>query len=160
MFLNSEPLIFWIFALPRPSGVIVSRIDCSLAGWLSSATRRVPDVKSIPRFRPFPPIARAPISRINPDAAKKYFDFPMKSQWKRWRVDCAPSADLLLMSRERPTVPSTACVSSTAVRNETSVPTPSVNANPLTPAVARMKRMNATMNVTTFASTIAVRPFL
>jgi hypothetical protein len=30
----------------------------------------------------------------------------------------------------------------------------------LTPAVARMKRMKATRKVTTFASAIAVRPFL
>ena len=33
-----------------------------------------------------------------------------------------------------------------------------MNAKPFTPAVARMKRMNATRNVTMFASTIAVRP--
>ena len=62
--------------------------------------------------------------------------------------------------RERPIVPSTACVASTAVNSETSVPMPSVKAKPLTPAVARMKRMNAVMSVTTFASMIAVRPFL
>ena len=35
------------------------------------------------------------------------------------------------------------------------VPTPSVNAKPLTPAVASTNRMNATMIVTTFASMIA-----
>ena len=64
------------------------------------------------------------------------------------------------MSRERPIVPRIACVASTAVKSETIVPTPSVNAKPLTPAVASTKRMNATMNVTTFASMIAVRPFL
>ena len=51
-------------------------------------------------------------------------------------------------------------MSSTAVNNDTSVPMPSTNAKPFTPAVARMKRMNATMNVTTFASMIAERPFL
>jgi hypothetical protein len=33
-----------------------------------------------------------------------------------------------------------------------------MKAKPLTPAVARMKRMNATSSVTTFASMIAVRP--
>ena len=37
-------------------------------------------------------------------------------------------------------------------------PMPSVKAKPWTPAVARMKRMNATRNVTMFASMIAVRP--
>ena len=51
-------------------------------------------------------------------------------------------------------------MASTAVNSETIVPIPSVNANPLTPAVARMKRMNAVMIVTTFASMIADRPFL
>ena len=63
-------------------------------------------------------------------------------------------------SRERRSEPRIAWVASTAVNSETSVPTPSVNAKPLTPAVASMKRMNATMIVTTFASMIAVRPFL
>ena len=85
----------------------------------------------------------------------------MKS--KRTSARCclpAPSAAGCAMIRERPSVPSTAWVSSTAVKSETSVPMPSVNAKPLTPAVARMKRMNATMNVTTFASMIAARPFL
>ena len=48
----------------------------------------------------------------------------------------------------------------TAVRNETIVPTPRVKANPFTPAVARMNRMNAVISVTTLASMIAVRPFL
>ena len=33
-----------------------------------------------------------------------------------------------------------------------------MKAKPLTPAVARMKRMNATRKVTMFASMIAVRP--
>ena len=52
-----------------------------------------------------------------------------------------------------------ACVASTAVNSDTMTPRPRVNAKPLTPAVARMKRMNATRNVTMFASMIAVRPF-
>ena len=54
--------------------------------------------------------------------------------------------------------PRIACVASTAVNSETIVPRPSMNAKPLTPAVARMKRMNATMSVTTFASMIAAMP--
>ena len=57
-------------------------------------------------------------------------------------------------------MPRIAWVKRIAVRNETSVPMPSVNAKPLTPAVASTKRMNATMMVTTFASMIAVRPLL
>ena len=64
------------------------------------------------------------------------------------------------MKRERCIWPRTAWVARTAVNSEVSVPMPRVNAKPLTPAVARMKRMNATMNVTTFASMIAAMPFL
>ena len=37
-----------------------------------AAVIRVPEVKSIPRFSPRPPIASAPISRITPDSEKKY----------------------------------------------------------------------------------------
>ena len=48
-------------------------------------------------------------------------------------------------------------MASTAVNSETSVPTPSVNAKPLTPAVASMNRMNATPIVTTFASMIVAQ---
>ena len=45
-------------------------------------------------------------------------------------------------------------VARTAVKSETSVPTPSVSAKPLTPPVAITKRMNATPTVTTLASAI------
>jgi hypothetical protein len=45
------------------------------------------------------------------------------------------------------------------VNSDTSVPTPSVNAKPRTPAVASMNRMNATPIVTTFASTIVLSAF-
>ena len=53
-----------------------------------------------------------------------------------------------------------ACVASTAVNSDSMVPMPSTNAKPLTPAVARMKRMNATSSVTMLASTIVEKPFL
>jgi hypothetical protein len=46
------------------------------------------------------------------------------------------------------------------VNSDTIVPIPSVNAKPLTSAVASTNRMNAVMIVTTLASMIAVRPFL
>ena len=72
----------------------------------------------------------------------------------------APSADGLWITREFPIVMRIACVASTAVNSETIVPMPSVNANPLTSAVASTNRMNAVMIVTTFASMIAVSPFL
>ena len=50
-------------------------------------------------------------------------------------------------------------MASTAVNSETMTPRPSVKAKPLTPAVARMKRMKATSSVTMLASMIAVMPF-
>ncbi len=50
-----------------------------------------------------------------------------------------------------PIVPSAARgVASTAVKSDTSVPMPSMKANPFTSAVASAKRMNAVMKVTTF----------
>ena len=55
-------------------------------------------------------------------------------------------------------LPSSAWVKTTAVSSETIVPTPSVKANPLTPAVASTKRMNAVSRVMTFASMIVAMP--
>ena len=49
-------------------------------------------------------------------------------------------------------------MNSTAVNSETIVPMPSVNAKPLTPAVASTKRMNAVNSVMTFASMIVAMP--
>ena len=51
-------------------------------------------------------------------------------------------------------------MASTAVNSDTIVPTPSVKAKPFTPAVARMKRMNAVSSVMTLASRIEEKPFL
>ena len=119
---------------------------------------RVPDSKSMPKFRPFAPRPIAPIARITPDMVKNHRDAPMKSNVHSRCLFPAPSALGLARIRERPIVPRIAWVKSTAVRNETRVPMPSVSANPRTPAVASTKRMNATMMVTTFASMIAVRP--
>ena len=62
--------------------------------------------------------------------------------------------------RESPIVIRIAWVASTAVNSDTNVPIPSVNAKPWTSEVASTNRMNAVMIVTTFASMIAVRPFL
>ena len=72
---------------------------------------RVPDSKSMPKFRPLPPIASAPISRITPDIEKNHFDAPMKSKRpaalaaRRRRARRAARC-----SRERPIVPRTAWV--------------------------------------------------
>ena len=72
----------------------------------------------------------------------------------------APSCAGLEMKRERDMTPSAACVASTAVNSETIVPMPSVRAKPFTSALESTNRMNATMIVTTFASTIAANPRL
>ena len=46
----------------------------------------------------------------------------------------------------------------TAVNSEAIVPTPSVKAKPLTPAVERTNRMKAVISVITFASMIVAMP--
>ena len=51
----------------------------SLTGFTKAVWMRVPDLKSIPKFSPLPPIARAPTSRIVPDSEKNHRDAPMKS---------------------------------------------------------------------------------
>ena len=71
-----------------------------------------------------------------------------------------PSALGRRSTRLRAIVPRIAEVASTAVNSETMVPTPSVNAKPLIPAVASVKRMNATPIVTTFASMIVLSAFV
>ncbi len=115
----------------------------------------------MPKFRPLPPIASAPISRIVPDSAKNHFERPMKSNFQPWpRRGPAPSAAGWVTKRERPIAPSAACVASTAVNSDTSVPIPRVKAKPLTSAVASANRMKAVMKVTTLASTIAAKPRL
>jgi hypothetical protein len=70
-----------------------------------------------------------------------------------------PSALGLRRIRVRAIVPRIAEVASTAVNSDTRVPTPSVNAKPLIPAVASVKRMNATPMVTTLASMIVRNAF-
>ena len=78
---------------------------------------RVPDLKSIPKFSPFPPIASAPIKRIVPDSEKNHFEAPMKSNVQPFPRRAAPSAAGWETSRERPIAPSAACVASTAVNS-------------------------------------------
>ena len=86
----------WIFASPSPCAPSASRTSSSLAERSSGAVIRVPDSKSMPKLRPLPPIASAPISRITPDIEKNHFDAPMKSN-VILRFACpAPSAERLL----------------------------------------------------------------
>ena len=127
---------------------------------MNAVWMRVPALKSMPKFSPLPPIARAPISRIVPDSEKNHFEAPMKSNVQPFPRRAAPSAAGCETNRERLITPSAAWVASTAVNSDTSVPMPSMNANPLTSAVASANRMNAVMNVTTFASMIAANPCL
>ncbi len=156
-----SPWTFWISGFLKPAAWSASEICVSDGLPVANATlARVPDSKSMPKFRPLPPMASAPMSRITPDTEKNHFDAPMKSWVQRRLRSPAPSAFGCVMIGERCIVPRTAWVASTAVNSEVSVPMPNVKAKPLTPAVARMKRMKATMNVTTFASMIAAMPFL
>ena len=85
---------------------------------------RVPEVKSIPRFSPRPPIASAPISRITPDIEKKYREAPMKSNVQPRFLPPAPSADGREITRELPIVIRIAWVAITAVNSDTNVPMP------------------------------------
>ena len=71
------PLMRWISASPKPPGAIALRTAFSFVDRLSSVFTRVPDSKSMPKFRPLPPMASAPMSRITPDIEKNHFDAPM-----------------------------------------------------------------------------------
>src|SRR5262249_1147024 len=74
-----SPLTFCTVASLIPCDCMILRTCDSLVALLRPTLTRVPEVKSIPRCRPRPPIASAPISRITPDMEKKYLDAPMKS---------------------------------------------------------------------------------
>ena len=71
--------IFCTWALGKPAALTASATWASLTGFTKAVWMRVPDLKSIPKFRPFAPIARAPTSRIVPDSEKNHRDAPMKS---------------------------------------------------------------------------------
>src|SRR5262249_9783299 len=124
--------VFWTTGETAPALLTTDATCCSLAGWVRLAVIRVPEVKSIPRFSPRPPIASAPISRITPDSEKNHFDAPMKSNVQDRFFGPAPSADGREIIRELPIVIRIAWVAMTAVNSDTNVPMPSVNANPLT----------------------------
>jgi hypothetical protein len=100
----------------------------------------------------------APTKRMQPEKVKKYLLALLKSKCQRTRCPPAPSAAGERMKRARPNSPRKAWVNTTAVNREAIVPTPSVNANPFTFAVASAKRMNAVISVITFASTIVAMP--
>ncbi len=121
---------------------------------------RVPDSKSMPKLSCLVASDSAPTSRITPETEKNQRLAPMKSKCQRRPLPEAPSAAGERSRRERLMLPSSAWVKTTAVSSETIVPTPSMKANPLTPAVASTKRMKAVSRVTTLASMIVLIPRL
>src|SRR5438067_11907056 len=68
-----RPLLvtLWTSGLEAPAAPTAELTWGCVAGLTRLAVIRVPEVKSIPRFRPRPPIASAPTSRITPDIVKK-----------------------------------------------------------------------------------------
>ena len=85
---------------------------------------------------------------------------PVKSKCQRTRCSSlAPRNAFDCMIRVFPKTPRKACVKTTAVNSEAIVPTPRVNAKPLTPAVERTNRMNAVISTITFASMIVPMPW-
>ena len=120
---------------------------------------RVPDSKSIPKSIPSADRAIAPTARIAPENEKNQRGAHEVEPPPLVRSGAPPSALGRRSSRVRASEPRIAEVASTAVNRETSVPIPSVNAKPFTPAVASVNRMNATPTVTTFASMIVRSAF-
>ena len=121
---------------------------------------RLPDAKSRPRFSCSVAKAIAPIIRITPESEKKYLLIPVKSKCQRTRSSSlAPRNAFDCITRVLPNTPRKACVKTTAVKSEAIVPTPRVNAKPLTPAVERTNRMKAVIRTITFASMIVPMPW-
>jgi hypothetical protein len=150
----------WTSSPLTPIVSSASRTPSSSVGFSSATVIRVPDSKSIPKLSCWVASARAPTRRITPDIEKNQRLAPMKSKCQRLAFPVAPSAAGERSNRERLMLPSSAWVKTTAVSSETIVPTPRVKAKPLTPAVARTKRMKAVSRVTTLASMIVAIPRL
>ncbi len=114
----------------------------------------------MPRFSPWTASDTIPIRSTAPETANQYFVRPMKSTRCQagifWAL--APMNAGLLNQRKPARTPRRARVTATAVTIEISVPMMSMRAKPFTPPVATAKRTNAVMIVTTFASTIVLKP--
>ena len=74
---SSGLLIVWTSASWSPASRTTVRTWSTLTGRSSGAVIRVPPSKSMPKFRPLPAIAKAPISMIRPEAEKNHFEAPM-----------------------------------------------------------------------------------
>ncbi len=143
-----------------PASLSALRTSSTLASCASAVWIFVPDSKSIPKLSWLVANESAPMTRMTPEIEKNQRLAPAKSKCQRTRCSPAPRKAGERRILLRPSRPSTARVKTTAVSSETSVPIPSVNAKPLTPAVASPKRMNAVSSVITFASMIVPIPRL
>ncbi len=96
-----------------------------------------------------------------PDQANQNFILPMKSIWSHFACGSpeAPMKRGLSNQRKPASSPRNARVAATAVSIEIAVPISSMSAKPLTPAVATANSTSAVIAVTTFASTIVLKPF-
>ena len=114
----------------------------------------------MPKFRPLPPIASAPIeqdhARQREEPARRAHEVEAPACGAARRAERGAA----LHDLRAPDGAEDRLRRQHGGEQRDDVPMPSVNAKPLTPAVARMKRMNAVITVTTFASMIAERPFL
>ena len=121
-----------------------------------------PPSKSIPKLRPL--IAIEPIERTirTPAIVNHSRRRPTMSIFCHQGISraLAPMNRGLSNQLNRARIPSSARVPNTAVRIEMPVPSRSMNANPLTPAVATANSTRAAIAVTTLASTIVAKPFL
>ena len=109
---------------------------------------------------PLTPIQTAPTASGTNEMAIHSLQWPTKSNFQRISRCVRPSQRSLRKSLVSASRPKMARVASTAVNSESSTPTKSVKAKPLTPAVANRNRIAAVANVTTLASMIAEMPFL
>ena len=121
----------------------------------------VPPLKSMPRFKPWIAIARTLRTTATTEMMNHRRRWPTTSIRCQRGISCAvaPMKRGLSNHLKPASSPSIARVANTAVTSESTVPMSSIKANPLTPAVATVKRMNAVIHVTAFASRIVCKPF-
>ena len=162
IWITFEPSSSLVASVISASGIpalsSVARTSSTLASCWSPAVMRLPDSKSRPRLSPRTAKESAPTSRMTPEKEKKYLLMPVKSKCQRTRSSVAPRKAGERMNPARPNRPRKAWVKTTAVNREAIVPTPSVKAKPLTPAVESTNRMKAVISTITFASMIVAMP--
>ena len=136
-------------------------MTCScVAGFTNVASIAVPPLKSMPRLSPRVASEPSAISTTTPEMANQRYLRPVMSARQRTFCPEAPISAALLNQRKPESTPSIARVASTAVNIETSTPTASVKAKPLTLPVPAMNSTPAVISVTTLASMIVRKPFV